>query len=437
MARKNPHQVFCSSISKQDLALAMLPRSLSTHISKHKLFLKRLSRNHCKRSSEPDLPLTKTPRLSLFTLLKNQRLKSVRPRLSARRLMEIKRSKKRLSKQLIKLNKRLGKMKAKSQRMNKVEEEHKQPLEEKAILKLLDNHSPQEIRKAVCNYPKALASLEEVFDEAEATGDVNKELDARNTELLATNAKFVLENMDLKARNSKLGTRNSAINEPDTKIRELNMRLMTDIAKLRITNKAQAATIARLRKSRATKENKQVASDNGSQPASDLGDEASLRHGTGAEAGAFTDSGKGKTVGGVSKKPYTTKGKASPSTGQPENINAVGYSGSLPIDKESSIGRIEGGAPGEEDGKAGSSTDQPQNTNAGGDNDSFPDEESSVNHVANGTTDSQAEKKRRRKKRGGTAFRAAKEAAWARANPGAANDVGEGEATKADGEDSE
>ena len=382
MARKNPHRVFCSSISKQDLALAMLPRSLSTHISKHKLFLKRISRYHRKRSSKPNLPTTKVPCLSRF-----------------------------------------------------IEEEHTQPLEEKAVsnqlleLKsLLDNHSPQEIRKAVRNYSAVIDVLDEALDKAEETSGINKELDKCNTDLLATNAKFGLEIMDLKALITKLGGMNTATSEPDTNIRELNKMLMADIGKLRITNRAQKATITKLQKKcGVTTQNKQVASDNGGEPASDLGDEASPRRGAGAEAEASTDSGE-RTVDGVS---------TSPSTGQPEEINAVGSSGSPSPDKEASTGRIEGGAPGEEDGKAGSSTDQPQNTNAGGDGDSSPDGESPANHGADGTAGSQAAKKRRRKKRGGTAVRAAKEAAWARANPGAAKDADEGEAVETDGEDTD
>ncbi|KAL8785958.1 MAG: hypothetical protein Q9195_008422 [Heterodermia aff. obscurata] len=267
----------------------------------------------------------------------------------------------------------------------------------------------------------------------EKSSQINKGLAAINDDTLAKNEKLDAENNEKADQIAKLGVlldryeeHTGKICKQNEKIQDKNSDLTEEVKELRLKN-------ARLEVEKIIWQSSLADSESG--------DEASPQSRTGAEAGPSTDKAK-SNVNGDSKKPEANDGKAAPPTDQPQSAKAADDSNPPPIDKQSSAGRIEGDASDKEEGQAGPSTPQTPATNAGEDSEAFPDGESTAEPNENDTADGQAEKKRRRKKRGGMKVRAAKEAAWARANGiGATGDEAKkadgGEATEADEGDAE
>ena len=377
--------------SEEDLINAKLLRSMKTRSSKHRLFLRRLSRLRCKRTAMLDPP-SSVPVVPLRQRIHSQRVQSVRQRLYSNRAMEAERSRK--------LNKQLRKQ---LRKVAKGLQGQETLLVEIADLKLrLVSDESQELRKAREVNDKLSLTNQEIHDQSAKIMDLNVTLVKSNEDLDAKNKKLHDQNVEsgsllkemnavndeLRASNAKLGASNAAFSEltgevldqvakthergdkvedQDEKLRELNIRLVKALTELRASNKEQEATIASLQKSLSTK--------------------------TGSVAGASTDKGKG-SGDGVSKKPHAKDGKASRSTDHPEDTNAGGDSGSPLIGKLPSTGHVEGDAPGEGDGGAGSSVDQSQD--AAGGSVPTPAQDPSTAQVAAGDTESRAEKKRRR-----------------------------------------
>ena len=292
-----------------------------------------------------------------------------------------------------------------------------------------DNELRQDVQESDTSVEKLKAASDDLTQKNEILRKRNEELQQMNAEALEANSKVLNVNVVLTATLEEF-------EEDCRKVCELNTALFG-------TNNDLKALIQNLiaKTPELQALSNMLGTGNGSGPSSAPSEVAGPHSGTGAEAG--TSTGKAKaSVDGDSKandgkpasptdlpqNPGKEEGDAPPSkdeggTGKEE--------GDAPpsTDKEPSTGDMANSSPGKEEGHAGPSTAQPPDTNAGRASDALPDGQSVTGSVEDSTTGGeQAAKKRRRKKRGGQHVRAAKEAAWARANAGETTETNEGDA---------
>ena len=353
-----------ASFTEEDIAAARLPESLQTHISRHRLFVKRLSRNRRNRLNVVDAEQTQL-------LEKNTILKGL---LQGKTATEIRQS-------VCDYDRVSGDLKllqGQAKEMVKVNEEFKE-LNDRVHAsneelgscnkKLSDKNTLLETEKAIW-----LAANQDTLNTDSGieafkmeVQELTKNLRTRNDELEASNKTLTDANSNLLTHTGRLLESTGSNKELSKAVHEENGKLRKEIEQLRELNSRLVTTVKGLRTG-----NTSTTTGNGSEPGSVPSDVASPDSGTGAEAGASPDNGTGSVDGGLNK-------------------------------------------PEANDGEAGPSTGQAQNTDAGDDNDPSPDGESSTGPLNDDTPGSNAGKKKRKPKRGGKAVRAAKAAAYAKA----------------------
>ena len=286
-----------------------------------------------------------------------------------------------------------------------------------------DNELRQDVQESDTSVEKLKAASDDLTQKNEILRKRNEELQQWNAEALEANSKVLNVNVVLTATLEEFEEDCRKVCELNTALFDTNNDLKTLIQQLiAMTPELQALSDT-------------LGIGNGSGPSSAPSEVAGPHSGTGAEAGTSTGQAKA-SVDGDSK---ANDGKPASPVDRPQDPGKE--EGDAPPSKgeESAPGKEEGDAPpSEEEGHAGPSTAPPPDTNAGRASDALPDGESVTGSVEDSTTGGeQAAKKRRRKKRGGQHVRAAKEAAWARANAEAAKGGDEGETTETNEGDAE
>ena len=283
-----------TSFTEEDIAAARLPESLRTHVSRHRLFVKRLSRNRRNRLEVVNAEQTQLLEKNtvLKELLQGKTATQIRQSVCdydkvAADLKELQGQAKgmtEVNEEFKELNGRIQADKDNLKDSNKKLLERNAQLEAEQALLLAANQDSLNTDSGI----EALKRDVQVF---------TKDLRTRNDELEASNKILTDANNELLTHTGILLESTASNKELSAAVHEDNGKLRKEIEQLRELNSRLVTTVKGLRTG-----NTSTATGNGSEPGSGPSDEASPNNGAGAEAGPSTDNGTG-SVDGESNKP--------------------------------------------------------------------------------------------------------------------------------------